>query len=212
MAAGLRGLQSDTDVISALLERVATLEGLAAGRLAQGRVVQVENAAARPTSGLFPGLVVYEVDKTRWVVWTGTAWQRWAHATPAGRTFFRVDKTTNQGIGASSLTTPSWDTESDPDAAISAGSFTVPAGCAGLWGFQCQMSFTTVVATTNAAVRFLVSGSARDFAGNPQLAGNMAATFTAYLTAGQTVVAQVFTAVAGTLTSGSYFEGELIHP
>jgi hypothetical protein len=71
MAAGLRGVQSDTDVIASLLDRVAVLEGLVTSRTA-GRLIQC-TSGTRPAQGLYRGLAVMETDTGNIMVWYGPA-------------------------------------------------------------------------------------------------------------------------------------------
>lgn len=208
----LRKMDDFGDVVSDLRARVAELERLVVARTA-GRIIQC-TSSTRPATGLYSGLVIFETDTQRFLVWDAAAssWNRASVAALAGSTTFTALKTTNQAITANTLTTPAWDTVTAADGGFSGGVFTVPAGFGGLWVFALNGTYTTTVATTNSLNRILINGSARDVATNLQPAGSGYSLVVDRLTAGATVQGQVLTFVAATLASGSFFTGVRIGP
>lgn len=102
----------------------------------------MEQAVIACTSGTRPsspneGMVIYETDTDRVLIYDGSAWIRTGWSTSAGRTGCALRRAANQSISTgTSYTNITWDTEdADTDGFISVSSTTVtiPSGLGGLY-------------------------------------------------------------------------------
>jgi len=138
----------------ALISNVVTGGTIAAswGNAVRDATVQVTTSSARPSSPA-EGMVIYETDTNRFMVWDGTAWVRFSWSKTSSRTGCSVRKTTNSGAMTSgSSYSTSFDTEdydSDGFITVSSGTITIPTGLGGLY-----------MVSYSAAVDKLASGNA----------------------------------------------------
>ena len=129
-----------------------TISAASWGNLIRDTTVQVTTSSARPSSPT-EGMLIYETDTDRVMVYDGTSWVRFAQSATAGRTGCTVRKTTNSGAMTSgSSYSTSFDTEDfDPDGftTVPSGTITIPSGLGGLY-----------MVSYSAAVDKLASGNA----------------------------------------------------
>lgn len=139
--------------------------------------VQTTTSGARPSVPA-EGMVIYETDTDRLMVYSGTAWVRIAQGTTSGRTGCRLRRAANQSISTNTKTNISWDTEDvDTDGFISVSSttITIPAGLGGLYSITANVhsadAFGTAAAMyiycAGSAVQIVTTGSSANDNGFP---------------------------------------------
>lgn len=134
--------------------------------------IQVTTASARPSSPA-EGMVIYETDTDRVLVYSGSAWVRIGASTTTGRTGVKLSRAANQSISTGTNTSISWDTEtSDPDGFITATSatITVPSGLGGIYLVSAAITYAANPAAvgtfTQATAYFTVGGAVQVDAAN----------------------------------------------
>lgn len=101
-------------------------------------------SGARGTA-LRTGQIKYETDTTRWIVWDGSAWQRFQWTTASSRTGCAIRRVATQTFTNGVAANISWDNETfDSDAFITVTSttITIPAGLGGTYSLAINVAFT----------------------------------------------------------------------
>lgn len=112
-------------------------------------------SSTRPAAPfIYEGLMIYETDTDRQLIWNGTAWRFVAGITPSAR----YQKTTTQSIPHGTVTVVSFTSAMEVYDTASLGNndsrFTVPTGFDGLWAFGGNFVF----ASSSAGDRALLIG------------------------------------------------------
>lgn len=106
--------------------------------------LQTCTSGARGTA-LRAGQIKYETDTNRFIVWDGSAWQRFQWTSSASRTGCAIRRNATQSYTNGVAANISWDTEDfDSDAFITTTSatITIPSGQAGIYSLSINAVFT----------------------------------------------------------------------
>ena len=120
------------------------------GNAIRDQGVQVTTSGARPGTPA-EGMVIYETDTDRLLVYSGSAWIRFGNSATGGRTGCTIRRSANQSIATDTRTNFSFDAEdADTDGFFSPTSTTVtiPAGLGGLYAIGFSASSATTLGTT----------------------------------------------------------------
>jgi hypothetical protein len=206
-------ITQSTSVWDIPLAQVAVANGavtIAAGNVTDERMLvsptlpamRVPSATARTLS--VPSPVAGQVSDLggRLEQYDGSAWQRVAWSTSAGRTGWRLRRAANQSIPNTTPTDISWDTEdTDTDGfiTVTAATITVPTGLGGLYVIGATLSGPSWVQNAGYTGRVIVDGTgyALPASGAGEPAVNAPAGMFFPLNAGSTVTVRM------TQTSGS---------
>lgn len=138
--------------------------------------VQTTTSGARPGTPA-EGMVIYETDTDRLMIYSGTAWVRIGQGTTSGRTGCTVRKTGNTSVGNVSNATITWTTEdvdTDGFIAVSSSTITIPANLGGLYSVACSVNFDTggVATTIGVSILASISGTNYGYSGSVLAANN----------------------------------------
>lgn len=131
------------------------------GNAVRDQGVQTTTSGARPATPA-EGMVIYETDTDRVMVYDGSAWVRVAAGTTSGRTGCTLRRSANQSITTDTKTNISWDAEDvDTDGFISVTSttITIPAGLGGLYSITANVHSASAFGAA-AAMYIYCAGSA----------------------------------------------------
>lgn len=170
------------------------------GNAVRDQGVQTTTSGARPATPA-KGMVIYETDTDRVMVYDGSAWVRVAAGTTSGRTGCTLRRAANQSISTDTRTNISWDTEdTDTDGFISVSSttITIPAGLGGVYAISSTIHSSSTLTTTamayiyaaGSAVQIVTTGSGANDNGFPVISARyyIGCATTLVLAAGDTVV------------------------
>jgi hypothetical protein len=106
--------------------------------------IQTCTSSVRGTA-LRTGQIKYETDTLRFIVWDGSAWQRFQWTSAASRTGCAIRRSTNQTFTNGVAANISWNVEDfDSDGFITPTSttITIPSGQGGLYSLAINVAFT----------------------------------------------------------------------
>ena len=101
-------------------------------------------SGARGTA-LRTGQIKYETDTARWIVWNGSAWQRFQWTNSASRTGLAARRVATQTFTNGVAANISWDTEdfdSDAFTTVPSATITIPSGQAGIYSLTVNAVFS----------------------------------------------------------------------
>ena len=146
------------------------------GNAIRDQGVQTTTSGARPGTPA-EGMLIYETDTDRLLVYSGTAWVRVGQGTTSGRTGCTIRKTGNTSVGNVANATITWtaeDVDTDGFIAVSSSTVTIPANLGGLYSVACSVTFDTGGVATTIGVSILanVSGTNYGYSGSVLAANN----------------------------------------
>lgn len=138
--------------------------------------VQTTTSGARPSPAA-EGMVIYETDTDRLLVYSGTAWVRIGNSLAAGRTGCTIRKTGNTAVGNVSNSTITFtveDVDTDGFIAVSSSTVTIPANLGGLYSVACSVTYdsTGIAMTIGVSILANISGTNYGYSGSVLAANN----------------------------------------
>jgi len=145
------------------------------GNSVRSATVQVTTSGARP-SPASEGMLIYETDTDRFMVYDATGWVRVGSSTTSGRTGCTIRKTGNTSVGNVANATITWtaeDVDTDGFIAVSSSTVTIPTGLGGLYAVSCSVLFDmSPVGTIGVGIQATLSGTIRGYHGSVLAANN----------------------------------------
>lgn len=144
------------------------------GNAIRSQGVQTTTSGARPSPAT-EGMLIYETDTDRFMVYDATGWVRVGNSTASGRTGCTIRKTGNTSVGnvsSATITFTAEDVDTDGFIAVPLNTVTIPAGLGGLYAVSCSVLFDMAsLATIGVGIEATLSGTIRGYHGSV-LAGN----------------------------------------
>lgn len=146
------------------------------GNAIRDQGVQTTTSGARPSPAT-AGMVIFETDTNRLMVYSGTAWVRFSNSATAGRTGCTIRKTGNTSVSNVGSVTITWtveDVDTDGFIAVSSSTVTIPANLGGLYSVACSVNYDSAGIDINIGTSILatISGTAYGFSGSTLAANN----------------------------------------
>jgi hypothetical protein len=145
------------------------------GNAIRSQGVQTTTSGARP-SPASEGMLIYETDSDRFMVYDGSSWVRVGNSTTSGRTGCTIRKTGNTSVGNVANATITWtaeDVDTDGFIAVSSSTVTIPTGLGGLYAVSCSVLFDmATVGTIGVGIQATLSGTIRGYHGSVLAANN----------------------------------------
>lgn len=161
----------------ALISNVVTGGTITAtwGNAIRDTTVQITTSSARPTSPA-EGMMIYETDTDRLLIYNGSSWVRFGQSASTGRTGCTVRNTTSTGVGNGALYAPTFNTsdyDSDSFCSTPSGTITVPTGLGGLYSIAFSIQFAGVSGfPIGAGIKVSTNSTAWGYNGGLQSMGN----------------------------------------
>lgn len=136
------------------------------GNSIRNQGLQVTTSGARPSSPA-EGMVIYETDTDKVMVYDGSAWVRVGWSTTAGRTGCTIRKTGNTSVSNVANQTITWtaeDVDTDGFIAVSSSTVTIPANLGGLYSIACSVNFDSTGLDITIGVSVLATLSSTKYA------------------------------------------------